>query len=385
VLLELSNLTVEFPSARGPLAAVREISLALDAGETLALVGESGSGKSVTALAIMGLLPPEARVSGTVRFEDRELATASPTALQALRGRRMAMIFQEPMTALNPVMRVGDQVAEAVLAHANHAARNAAPGAKDKVNYLTLAKRWLGWGAREYGPLDSHLSRKNGGEGGAPDSPHLPTAGKYGPPSRRSRAEARERAIEALREVAIPEPERRWRDYPHQLSGGQRQRVMIAMAIVNRPALLIADEPTTALDVTVQAQILELLAELRRRLGLAMLFVSHDLAVVRRVSHRVAVMYAGRIVESGAVEEIFAHPAHPYTRGLLASIPTLKTNRQEPLRAIEGTVPSPGALPAGCSFAPRCPHAIPACTAAMPPLIEVSPGHWARCIRAREI
>jgi peptide/nickel transport system ATP-binding protein len=323
------------------MAAVRDISLALDPGETLALVGESGSGKSVTALAIMGLLPPQARVSGTVRFEGRELTSARVSELQSLRGRRMAMIFQEPMTALNPVMRVGDQIAEAVLAHA---------------------------------------SRKNGGEGGAPDSP-LPTAGKYVP---HSRAQARERAIEALREVAIPEPERRWRDYPHQLSGGQRQRVMIAMAIVNRPALLIADEPTTALDVTVQAQILDLLAELRRRLGLAMLFVSHDLAVVRRVSHRVAVMYAGRIVESGAVEEIFAHPAHPYTRGLLASIPTLKTNRHEPLRAIEGTVPSPGALPAGCSFAPRCPLCIPECTSAMPELIEVSPGHWARCIRATE-
>ena len=344
MLLELNNLTVEFPSARGPVAAVRDVSLSLDAGETLALVGESGSGKSVTALAIMGLLPPQARVSGAVHFEGRELATARPVELQALRGCRMAMIFQEPMTALNPVMRVGDQVAEAVLAHAH-----------------------------------ASLSRKNGGEGGPPGMQDNAQAS-----SRISRVEARERAIAALREVAIPEPERRWRDYPHQLSGGQRQRVMIAMAIVNRPALLIADEPTTALDVTVQAQILELLAELRRRLGLAMLFVSHDLAVVRRVSHRVAVMYAGRIVESGAVEEIFARPAHPYTRGLLASIPTLKTNRHEPLRAIEGTVPSPGALPPGCSFAPRCPLCIPACTAAIPELIEVSPGHWARCIRAGE-
>jgi oligopeptide/dipeptide ABC transporter ATP-binding protein len=323
VLLELENLNVAFPSARGPVAAVRDLSLSLAPGETLALVGESGSGKSVTALAIMGLLPPQARLSGAVRFEGRELTTSRSGELQALRGLRMAMIFQEPMTALNPVMRVGDQIAEAVLAHAEA-------------------------------------------------------------PARISRAEARQRAVEALREVSIPEPERRWRDYPHQLSGGQRQRVMIAMAIVNRPALLIADEPTTALDVTVQAQILELLAGLRRRLGLAMLFVSHDLAVVRRVSQRVAVMYAGRVVESGAVEEIFARPSHPYTRGLLASIPTLKTDRNQPLRAIEGAVPSPGALPAGCSFAPRCPLCIPACEVAVPQLLEISPDHWVRCIRATE-
>jgi oligopeptide/dipeptide ABC transporter ATP-binding protein len=320
VLLELKNLTVEFPSPAGPVAAVREISLSLAAGETLALVGESGSGKSVTSLAIMGLFPPQARLSGSVMFQDRDLSTARATELQQLRGAQMAMIFQEPMTALNPVMRVGDQVAEAVTAH------------HPKV----------------------------------------------------SKDDARKQAINALREVAIPSPERRSRDYPHQLSGGQRQRVMIAMAIVNRPALLIADEPTTALDVTVQAQILELLADLRRRLGLAMLFVSHDLAVVGRVSDRIAVMYAGRIVESGPARDIFEHPAHPYTRGLLASIPTLRTNRQEPLKAIEGMVPSPGALPAGCSFAPRCPLRIPACEAAMPPLIEVAPGHDARCIRARE-
>ncbi len=320
MLLSLQNLTVEFPTPQGLVAAVRDISLTLDSGQTLALVGESGSGKSVTSLAIMGLLPPQARLSGTVLFEGGNLASATPTQLQHLRGLRMAMIFQEPMTALNPVMRVGDQVAEAVAAHA--------PGV--------------------------------------------------------SRSEARQRAIEALREVAIPEPERRWRDYPHQLSGGQRQRVMIAMAIVNRPALLIADEPTTALDVTVQAQILELLADLRRRLGLAMLFVSHDLAVVARVSDRIAVMYAGRIVESGSAREIFERPAHPYTRGLLGSIPTLKTDRHQPLHAIEGAVPSPFALPAGCSFAPRCPLCIPACEAAMPALVTLSPGHQARCIRAAE-
>ncbi|HVJ04729.1 MAG TPA: ABC transporter ATP-binding protein [Candidatus Saccharimonadales bacterium] len=317
VLLELRNLTVEFPLAQGQVAAVRDISFSLGTGETLALVGESGSGKSVTSLAIMGLLPPQARIAGDALLEGRELGAMDSAGLQRLRGARMAMIFQEPMTALNPVMRVGDQIAEAVLAH------------------------------------DSQVSR----------------------------TQARERAVEALREVAIPEPERRWRDYPHQLSGGQRQRVMIAMAIVNRPALLIADEPTTALDVTVQAQILELLADLRKRLGLAMLFVSHDLAVVSRVSDRIAVMYAGRIVEMAAARQLFEMPSHPYTRGLLGSIPTLKTNREEPLHAIEGAVPSPGALPPGCSFAPRCPLHIAQCDAAMPELIEVGAGHWARCIR----
>jgi oligopeptide/dipeptide ABC transporter ATP-binding protein len=355
VLLELRNLTVEFPSPQGPVSAVRDISLALDAGQTLALVGESGSGKSVTSLAIMGLLPPQARISGSVFLEGRDLTAADPTDLQKLRGVRMAMIFQEPMTALNPVMRVGDQIAEAVLAHA--------PAAGSK--------------ALSESVLAHHGARAPGGQ-------HPPVVGECGNRKGLTRAQARQLAIEAMREVAIPDPERRWRDYPHQLSGGQRQRVMIAMAIVNRPALLIADEPTTALDVTIQAQILELLADLRRRLGLAMLFVSHDLAVVSRVSDRISVMYAGRVVETGTAREIFEHPAHPYTRGLLGSIPTLKTNRSEPLHAIEGSVPSPGALPSGCSFAPRCPLCIPACQAAMPELIEVTPGHAARCIRANE-
>jgi oligopeptide/dipeptide ABC transporter ATP-binding protein len=349
VLLSLQNLTVEFPSPQDPIAAVRSISLSLDAGQTLALVGESGSGKSVTSLAIMGLLPPQAHLSGSVLFEGRELTTASPTDLQKLRGVRMAMIFQEPMTALNPVMRVGDQIAEAVLAHAPAADSNA---------------------------LSAHRV--------LPGGLHPPVVGECGGRNAITRAQARQRAIEAMREVAIPDPERRWRDYPHQLSGGQRQRVMIAMAIVNRPALLIADEPTTALDVTVQAQILELLADLRRRLGLAMLFVSHDLAVVSRVSDRVAVMYAGRIVETGSVRSLFERPAHPYTRGLIGSIPTLRTNRDEPLHAIEGAVPSPGALPPGCSFAPRCPLCIPACETAMPELIPITPIHHARCIRTNK-
>ena len=246
------------------LPAVRDLSFSIAPGEVLGLVGESGSGKSITSLAIMRLLPPQARVSGEIFFSEngttRNLPALPDDSMRQLRGSRIAMIFQEPMTALNPVMRVGDQIAEAVLAH-----------------------------------------------GLAP------------------RSEAARLAVQAMTDVAIPEPDRRARDYPHQLSGGMRQRVMIAMAIVNRPQLLIADEPTTALDVTIQAQILELLAELRAKFGLAMLFISHDLAVVSQVAGRVAVMYAGSIVELGTRHEIFHSPAHPYTRGLLHAVPDLKT------------------------------------------------------------
>ncbi|HVZ16857.1 MAG TPA: ABC transporter ATP-binding protein, partial [Terriglobales bacterium] len=277
-LLDVRHLTASFPVRHGDrvtnVDAVRDVSFSIGEGESLGLVGESGSGKSVTSLAIMRLLPPQALIRGTISYAGRDLTSATGDEVRQLRGRDIAMIFQEPMTALNPVMRIGDQVAEAVLAH-----------------------------------------------------------------TRVSKREAWQRAIEALRTVAIPEPDRRARDYPHQLSGGQRQRVMIAMAVVNRPKLLIADEPTTALDVTVQAQILDLLAELRHNFGLAMLFISHDLAVVSRVSDRVAVMYAGQIVESGGASEVFHHPLHPYTHGLMNSVPTLKTDRTRPLRTIEGTVP----------------------------------------------
>ena len=304
--------------------AVRDVSFSLAAGEVLGLVGESGSGKSVSSLAVLRLLPPQARVSGRITFDGEDLLALPDERMRAIRGAGISMIFQEPMTALNPVMRIGDQVAEAVLAHPELAGRR---GEKGKV----------------------------------------------------TKAEAGRLAVEALQTVAIPEPERRARDYPHQLSGGQRQRVMIAMAIVNRPQLLIADEPTTALDVTIQAQVLDLLNELRQKFSLAMLFVSHDLAVVSQVSHRIAVMYAGSLVEIGPVREVFQKAAHPYTRGLLNSVPTLRSDRSQPLRTIEGSVPPVSSLPPGCAFETRCEWRLPSCSQALPSLIEVSPGHFARC------
>ena len=297
--------------------AVRDVSFSIAPGEVLGLVGESGSGKSVSSLAILRLLPPQARVTGRIEFRGEDLLTLPDDSMRAIRGAGISMIFQEPMTALNPVMRVGDQVAEAVLAH--------------------------------------------------PRQPRI------------SKSDAWSAAVEALRTVAIPEPERRARDYPHQLSGGQRQRVMIAMAIVNRPQLLIADEPTTALDVTIQAQVLDLLNELRQKFALSMLFVSHDLAVVSQVSHRIAVMYAGSLVEIGAADQVFRQPAHPYTRCLLRSVPTLRSDRAQPLRTIEGTVPAIAALPPGCTFEPRCEWRLPSCSQALPSLVEVAPGHFARC------
>ena len=323
-LLDIRHLNIEFPAAnhvetKSALPAVRDLSFSIGAGEVLGLVGESGSGKSITSLAIMRLLPLQARVSGEIFFAEKPTAARSLTALdddsmRQLRGSRIAMIFQEPMTALNPVMRVGDQIAEAVLAH------------------QSMPKR-----------------------------------------------EAWQRAIEAMSDVAIPDPARRARDYPHQLSGGMRQRIMIAMAIVNRPQLLIADEPTTALDVTIQAQILELLADLRKKFELAMLFISHDLAVVSEVADRVAVMYAGCLVEMGRMKDIFRSPAHPYTRGLLRAVPDLQTDRSRPLQTIEGTVPALQNLPAGCAFEPRCESRVPECSRTAPPLVEVAAGHWARC------
>jgi len=335
-LLDVRHLTIEFPAQRlnpaapraagqpgaavltQSLLAVRDLSFSIAPGEVLGLVGESGSGKSITALAIMRLLPPQARVSGEIFFSDngatRSLPELPDDSMRQLRGSRIAMIFQEPMTALNPVMRVGDQIAEAALAH----------------NALSKREAW-------------------------------------------------QRAVAAMNDVAIADAGRRARDYPHQLSGGMRQRVMIAMAIVNHPQLLIADEPTTALDVTIQAQILGLLSELRVKFGLAMLFISHDLAVVSQVADRVAVMYAGSLVELGAKRDIFQAPAHPYTRGLLQAVPHLKTDRARPLETIEGAVPALHLVPAGCPFEPRCQFRVTECAATLPPLVEVANDHWARC------
>jgi oligopeptide/dipeptide ABC transporter ATP-binding protein len=324
-LLSVENLRVEFATPQGSVCAVRDVSFRIAPQEVLGLVGESGSGKSVTSLAILRLLPPQARVSGTIIFEGEDLLALPEAGMRGIRGSGIAMIFQEPMTALNPVMRVGDQVAEAVLAHGSEGAAN---------------------GGRRV---------------------------------RSTKQTAWQRAVEALRTVAIADPERRARDYPYQLSGGQRQRVMIAMAIVNHPRLLIADEPTTALDVTIQAQVLELLNDLREKFALAMLFVSHDLAVVSQVSHRVAVMYAGSLVETAEAREVFRNPMHPYTRGLLHSVPTLRSDRSQPLRTIEGSVPSLTDLPSGCLFEPRCGLRIPPCAESLPPLVEVAPGHLARC------
>jgi oligopeptide/dipeptide ABC transporter ATP-binding protein len=329
-LLELRNLTVELPTARGWVRPVNDVSVTLGEGETLGLVGESGSGKTMLSLALMGLLPQGARVSGQAWLaapgqdclEDspgrREILSLEDAGRAALRGRAMAMVFQEPMTSLNPVMRVGAQVAEAVRVR----------------------------------------------EGAAI-----------------SRREVQQRVLEAFERARIPEPELRVRQFPHQLSGGLRQRVMIAMALAGGPRLLIADEPTTALDVTVQEQILELLATLRRELGLTLLFITHDLAVVARVAQRIAVLYAGRVVEVGPAAEILERPRHPYTAGLLRASPRLKREKLEP---IPGAVPRLDALPPGCAFAPRCPYVLPACEQALPELRRADPAHSARCILVEE-
>jgi peptide/nickel transport system ATP-binding protein len=318
-LLEVNDLRTHFPTRAGLVRAVDGVSFHLDRGELLGLVGESGCGKSMTALSVMRLVAPPGRiVSGEILFDGKDLLQLSDAEMRQMRGDDIAMIFQDPMTSLNPVYTVGEQIAEALRLHRK-------------------------------------LSRK----------------------------EARQATIEAMREVAIPDPARRLDDYPHQLSGGMRQRVMIAMALACNPKLLIADEPTTALDVTIQAQILELLNELRKQRDLGVLLITHDLGVVAEVADRVAVMYTGRIVEESPVEELFARPKHPYTEGLLRSVPKLTTDdveRKERLETIEGVVPKPTDLPPGCHFAPRCPHRMPRCTEEEIPLYQLEGGVEVRCV-----
>ncbi|MCC7319634.1 MAG: ABC transporter ATP-binding protein [Rubellimicrobium sp.] len=331
-ILEIGGLHTVFRVGGRDIAAVSDLGLTLHAGETVALVGESGSGKSVTSLSIMGLLPHRVgRVAaGRIAFRGksgatRDLAALSPEEMRALRGNDIAMVFQEPMTSLNPVFTIGEQIAE---------------------------------------PMRIHLGR--------------------------SRAEAAKAAVRLLDDVGIPDPARRARQYPHELSGGMRQRATIAMALACDPALLIADEPTTALDVTIQAQILDLLARIQKERGMAVLFVTHNLGVVAEIADRVAVMYAGRIVETGRVGPVFAHPRHPYTRGLLRSVPRLGEASRlrsagQALPTIPGTVPSLAHLPAGCAFAARCALATAECGRAVPALVSTGAQEASRCLRWQEV
>ncbi|MBZ4021555.1 peptide ABC transporter ATP-binding protein [Rhodobacter sp. TJ_12] len=324
-VLSVRNLQVSFRGGDGLVRVVHGVDFDLKAGETLALVGESGSGKSVTSFALMRLLPdpPRSQISGHVSIGGVDLLALSDRDMEKMRGPRIAMIFQEPLTSLNPVHRIGDQIAEAIRFH-----------------------------------------------------------------RKMTRREIEARVLELLKLVGIPEPAKRMRAYPHELSGGMRQRVVIAIALALEPDVLIADEPTTALDVTVQAQILDLLRELQTRTGMAMLFITHDFGVVAEVADRVMVMYSGRIVEEGALDDVLARPRMPYTRGLLASVPRLETAGLDtgPLGTIEGFVPSPNALPPGCSFAPRCAFAQEGlCTSAMPELAaHGQPHHPVRCVRAAD-
>jgi oligopeptide/dipeptide ABC transporter ATP-binding protein len=315
-LLEVEGLRVSFPRAGGMRSVVAGISFSLDAGRTLGVVGESGCGKSITALALMGLVPPPGRVEGTIRFAGRDLVGQPPAAWRALRGEAIAMVFQEPMTALNPVMTVGRQIAEALVLH-----RDA-----------------MGW------------------------------------------REGEREAVGLLEAVGINSPKERARAYPHQLSGGMRQRAMIAMALACEPKLLIADEPTTALDVTIQAQILDLMVDLQDRIGMAIQFISHNLAVVSEIAHEIIVMYAGRIVERAPAEALFAQPLHPYTQGLIATLP-------DPGQRVARLPVIPGGVPdldegSGCRFADRCPRADAHCRDAEPEAVELAPRHVVACFKA---
>ena len=318
-LLEIRGLQTEFVTDDGVVRAVDGVDLAIDGGETLGLVGESGCGKTVTALSVLKLIPmPPGRIAGgQILWRGQDLVQLRPRDMQNIRSKEIAIIFQEPMTSLNPVYTIGDQISEVIRLHE-------------------------GLGRRA----------------------------------------ALERAVDMLRLVHIPNPDRRVRDYPHQFSGGMRQRVIIAMALSCSPALLIADEPTTALDVTIQAQILELLAEIKSRLGMAIMLITHAMGVVAETAQRVAVMYAGKVVEEAPVEQLFAQPSHPYTQGLIRSIPRIDAaaTRRRRLESIAGIVPSPLDPLPGCRFAPRCPFARADCIEAVPPLREIAPSHKVACV-----
>jgi peptide/nickel transport system ATP-binding protein len=318
-LLDIRGLKTHFKTDDGWLHAVDGVDLAIEAGQTVCVVGESGCGKSVTAKTVMKLIdmPPGKIVAGQVLWQGRDLVPLGPEEMQKIRAKEIAIIFQEPMTSLNPVYTVGEQIAESIRLHE-------------------------GLGRRE----------------------------------------AMDRAVEMLKLVNIPTPERRVKDYPHQFSGGMRQRVMIAIALACSPKLLIADEPTTALDVTIQAQILDLMVELKERLGMAIMLITHAMGVVAETAQRVVVMYAGKVVEEASVEDLFARPRHPYTQGLIRSIPRIDmaATHKVRLEAIAGTVPKLINPPEGCRFAARCKFAMPACTTATPPLLEVKPGHKVACI-----
>ncbi len=323
-VLRVEDLKTYFHTSAGAVKSVDGVSFTVNRGETVALVGESGSGKSVTSLSIMRLVPAPGKIAGgRIELAGRDLLSLPESAMRGLRGSAMAMIFQEPMTSLNPVFSIGEQIAEAIMLH-------------------------------------QHQTRRS----------------------------ALSEAATALELVGIADPERRLKDYPHQLSGGMRQRVMIAMALSCRPALLIADEPTTALDVTIQAQILDLMRKLQRQFGMSILFITHNLGVVAEMAGRVMVIYSGRIVETASARDLFLAPKHPYTIGLLNSVPRLQqieSQEHSHLEAIPGTIPNPLELPPGCVFQPRCKFAIPACSQISPALEEVQAGHFSRCLRAREL
>ncbi len=315
-LLAVKDLHTYFHLRNGVVKAVEGVSIEVKQGEVVGIVGESGCGKSMTALSIMRLIQPPGRIEkGEIIFKGRDLLKMEDEELRKIRGSEISMIFQEPMTALNPVFTVGYQIEEVLKLH-------------------------------------SELGKE----------------------------ERKSRVIEMMRKVGLPDPEKRYREYPHQLSGGMRQRVMIAMALIMNPSLVIADEPTTALDVTIQKQILELMKTLKREYDMSLIFITHDMGVVREISDRVYVMYAGKIVEEGSVEEIFENPLHPYTVGLLDSIPSVNIeDRKKPLKSIEGSVPDPANKPSGCPFHPRCEKAMDICRNVEPPLVKISETHFVRC------